>query len=256
MAKKKYDYRAAQAHKRNQQKIADQKAKEKELAFLKKYGWKILIAVAALVVVIVAVNLITSYFWGPGGSIPQWFGELRNVEADWIVTNTGTTDRAKYFKLGEYTAPEGYTLEEGYNGSTDPLNQTQYYHANDETAPAQTLFVSGVKGVDAVTQLNTVLGYYKNNSGAKQATIAGHDVHYAYMISERTQAEDEEGAIYDLPEEEWTGIAMLCLYTDTVQDSSILVMLQAAEAPLTEVVTEDVLMAEAEKFMPLLTVEK
>ncbi len=29
MAKKKYDYRAAQAHKRNQQKIADAKAKAK-----------------------------------------------------------------------------------------------------------------------------------------------------------------------------------------------------------------------------------
>ena len=96
MAKKKYDYRAREAQRRNQQKIADAKAKQKEKEFIQKYGLKILIGVVALIVAIVAINLTVSFFRGPGGSIPQWFGSLRNVEEDWIIANTGTDSKPKY----------------------------------------------------------------------------------------------------------------------------------------------------------------
>lgn len=257
MAKKKYDYRAVQAHKRNQQKIADAKAKQRNKEFIEQYGKQILIGVAALIVVIVAIWLGCKWFVGPGGSIPNWFGTLRNVEENWIVTNTGTTSKPKYFKLAEFEAPEGYTLDPEYNGSTDTLNMTQYYNADDETAPVSAMYVSGVRNVTAEGQLNSILAYYPENTGAKQATIAGHDVHYAYIITDTTVDQtDEAGNVLPTPEEEKTGASFLCMYVDSVQDSCVLVMLNTAEALKSEVVTEEVLLAEAEKFLPLLTVEK
>lgn len=257
MAKKKYDYRAAQAHKRNQQKIADQKAKAREKEFIQKYGMKILIGVVAAIVAIVAIWLCCKWFVGPGGSIPNWFGTLRNVEEDWIITNTGTTSKPRYYKFGEYTAPEGYTLDPEYNGSSDKLNQFQYYNANDEAAPVQTLYVSGVKGVDAQTQLNTILTYYTENGGAKQATIAGHDAHYAYIVMDTTVDQtDEEGNVIETAEEDKLGASFMVAYVDTVQDSCVLVMLNTAEGPKANVVTEDVLLAELEKVMANLTLEK
>lgn len=257
MAKKKYDYRAAQAHKRNQQKIADKQAAAKEKEFISKYGLKILIGVAALIVVIVAINLISSFISGPNGSLPQWFGTLRTVEDDWIVANTGTSSKPTYYKLGEYAAPEGYVLDEGYNGSTDKLNQNQYYNAADETAPVTSLYVSGVKNMSAEAQLNTILNYYGENTGAQQANIAGFDVHYSYIVMDTTVDQtDAEGNVIETPEEEKTGASFLCAYIDTVQNSSILVMLNTAEGPKADVVAEDVLMAELERVLPNLTLEK
>lgn len=257
MAKKKYDYRAREAQRRNQQKIADAKAKQKEKEFIQKYGLKILIGVVALIVAIVAINLTVSFFRGPGGSIPQWFGSLRNVEEDWIIANTGTDSKPKYFKLAEYAAPEGYTLDPDYGMNTDPLIQSQYYTANDEAAVVDNVYVAGVKNTAAAEQLAAVMSYYPDNSGAKQATIAGHDVHYAYISQDTTMNQlDEEGNPIEIPEEERVGASMLVFYEDTVKDSCVLVMLQTNEGPKADIVSEEDLMAEAEKFISLLTVEK
>lgn len=255
MAKKKYDYRAQAAHKRNLQKIADEKAKQKEKEFIQKYGKQILIGVLAAIVLIVAIWLGCKFFVGPGGSIPNWFGTLRNVEEDWLIANTGTTSKPKYFKLGEYTAPEGYTQDETYGLYEGDLSQHQYYTANDENAVVQAVYVSGVGGIKAEQQVNNAMIFYPETSGAKQATIAGHDVHYVYLVSTNTQY-DEEGNVIEIPEEEQTGSSVLAMYTDSVQDSCVLVMLDTAEVAKADIVTEETLLAEAEKFLPLLTVEK
>lgn len=257
MAKKKYDYRAEQARKRNQQKLADKKQAAKEKEFFRKYGKQIIIGVVAAIVVIVAIWLGCKWFVGPGGSIPNWFGTLRNVEEDWLITNTGTTSNPKYFKMGEYTAPEGYTLDADFSGSSDALNQAQYYNADDENALVQSVYVCGVRNIAAADQLATVLTYYTENSGAKQATIAGHDVHYAYITYDSTQTTyDDEGNAVEVAEEDRTGYSGLCMYIDTVQDSSVLVMLNSKDGPLADVVPEDQLFPEAEKFLSLLTIEK
>ena len=255
MAKKKYDYRAQQAHKRNQQKIADERAKQKEKEFIQKYGKQILIGVLAAIVVIVAIWLGCKFFVGPGGSIPNWFGTLRNVEADWLIANTGTTDKPKYFKLGEYTAPEGYTMDEAYGLYEGDLSQHQYYTANDENAVVQTVYVSVVGGIKAEQQVNNAMYFYPENSGAKQANIAGFDVHYVYLVSNNDQY-DAEGNVIEMPEEEKKGSSVLAMYINSVQDSSVLVMLDTAEVAKADIVTEETLLAEAEKFLPLLSVEK
>ena len=255
MAKNNQYYRAQQAHKRNLQKIADEKAKQKEKEFIQKYGKQILIGVLAAIVLIVAIWLGCKFFVGPGGSIPNWFGTLRNVEEDWLIANTGTTSKPKYFKLGDYTAPEGYTLDEAYGLYEGDLSQHQYYTANDENAVVQAVYVSGVGGIKAEQQVNNAMIFYPETSGAKQATIAGHDVHYVYLVSTNTQY-DAEGNVIEIPEEEQKGSSVLAMYTNSVQDSCVLVMLDTAEVAKADIVTEETLLAEAEKFLPLLTVEK
>lgn len=255
MAKNNQYYRAQQAHKRNLQKIADEKAKQKEKEFIRKYGKQILIGVLAAIVLIVGIWLGCKWFVGPGGSIPNWFGTLRNVEEDWLIANTGTTSKPRYFKLGEYTAPEGYTMDETYAIYEGDLSQHQYYTADDESAVVQAVYVSGVGGIKAEQQVNNAMIFYPENSGAKQATIAGYDIHYVYLVSTNTQY-DEEGNVVELPEEEQTGSAVLAMYADSVQDSCVLVMLDTAEVAKADIVTEETLLAEAEKFLPLLTVEK
>lgn len=255
MAKNNQYYRAQQAHKRNLQKIADEKAKQKEKEFIQKYGKQILIGVVAAIVLIVAIWLGCKFFVGPGGSIPNWFGTLRNVEEDWLIANTGTTSKPKYFKLGEYTAPEGYTLDEDYGYSEGDLSQHQYYTANDENAVVQAVYVSGVGGIKAEQQVNNAMYFYPENSGAKETSIAGHDIHYVYLVSNNTQY-DEQGNVIEIPEEEQTGSSVLAMYINSAQDSSVLVMLDTAEVAKADIVTEEALLAEAEKFLPLLTVEK
>ncbi|MBE5803045.1 MAG: hypothetical protein E7316_00860 [Clostridiales bacterium] len=256
MAKKKYDYRAQQAHKRNQQKIADAKAKQKQKEFIEKYGKQVLIGVVAVVLVIAAIWMFGGLI-RTDGSLPIMFGKLQNVEEDWIIANLNTTDKPRYYKMAEYTAPEGYTLSDEDDLFSDERVQTQTYVANDENAVVQEMFVSGVRNITAENQVNTVLGYYTTKSEAKRATIAGYDVHYGYISYETTPVTyDDQGIVVDVPEEEKTGRSGLCMYIDGIKDSCVLVMLYGKNGPLAEVTTMEALEAEMEKFLTPLVVEK
>lgn len=251
--KKKYDYRAVQAQKRNKQKAADAKAIARNKEFAQKYGKQIILGVIAAVVLIIAIWLCCKWFVGPGGSIPNWFGTLRDVEENWVVANTGTSSSPKYFKFGEVTAPEGYTLTEGYNYG-DNLVQTFSYVADDEAAPVQEVYYGGAAGASAETMASNVLLYYGQEGEAKTATIAGRDVHYCFVSADTTVTYDSEGNTIEVPEEQHTGIAFLYIYQDTVQDSSVQICLQTKEGLLSELPTQEQLEAEMEKFVSLLTV--
>lgn len=251
--KKKYDYRAVQAQKRNKQKAADAKviARNKEIA--QKYGKQIIIGVIAAVVLIIAIWLCCKWFVGPGGSIPNWFGTLRDVEENWVIANTGTSSSPKYFKFGEVTAPEGYTLTEGYNYG-DNLVQSFTYQADDENAAVQLASYAGYAGTSAETGASYVPLYYGQEAEAKTATINGHEVHYCYLTFDTTTTTDSEGNSIEVPEEEHTGVALMYIYQDTVQDSSVQVSLQSREGLLSEAPTQKQMEAEMEKFLSALTV--
>lgn len=253
--KKKYDYRARQGQKRNQQKIADAKAIARNKAFAKKYGKQIVLGVIAAVVLIVAIWLCCKWFVGPGGSIPNWFGTLRDVEENWLITNTGSTSSPKYFKLGEVTAPEGYTLDEDYNLYSDELVQTFSYTTDDENALVQQVYYSGVANLTAEEMIANALSYYETKSDALTATVAGHELHYGYVVSDTTVTTyDDDGNAIEVADEDRTGRAALCIYEDTVQDSCVLVLLQSKDTQLSEVPTQEQLEAEMENFVSLLTV--
>lgn len=251
--KKKYDYRAIQAQKRNKQKIADAQAVARNKAFVQKYGKQIIAGAVAVVLLVIAIWLCCKWFVGPGGSIPNWFGTLRNVEENWVIANTGSTSSPKYFKFGEVAAPEGYTLTESYNYYDDDLLQNFTYVADDENATVQEVYFGGVSGATAEEMSSMVLSFYGEEGDEVQvAEVNGHEVRYLYVIFEDTSYDDEGNAI-EVAEEEQTGTAYLYAYTNTVQDSSVLMYLATKDALLSELPTQEQLEAELPTFAALLT---
>ena len=249
--KKKINYRAEQARRKNAEK-AEQKRKAAERRELwNKHGKQIIIIAVAAVAALVLIWLGCKWFIGPGGSIPNFFGTLRGVESDWVVANTGTTSKPRYYKMAEFSTPEGYTLDPEYDLSSDKLAQTLYFTADDENALVQTIYVSGVTGYTAADQLTRVLdyGFFKDASEAIAGTLGGHEVQYAYMLCPTDT--DEESA--EKPDTERNGYASVCIYVDSVQDSCVLVMLNSATATLAEAPSREALVAEAEALLSHLT---
>ena len=249
--KKKINYRAEQARRKNAEK-AEQKRKAAERKELwDKHGKQIIIIAVAAVAALVLIWLGCKWFVGPGGSIPNFFGTLRGVESDWVVTNTGTTAKPRYYKMAEFSTPEGYTLDPEYNVSSDQLTQTLYFTADDENALVQTIYVSGVKGYTAADQIARVLdyGFFKDASGAIAGTLGGHEVQYVYMLCPNDA--DEESA--EKPDTERIGYASVCVYADSVQDSCVLVMLNSATATLAEAPSMETMLAEADRLVAGLT---
>lgn len=257
MAKKRrINYRAEQNRKRNLEQAEIRRKQARNKAIWDAHGKQIIITTIAVVAAVLLIWLGCKWFRGPGGSLPNFFGNLRTVESDWIVTNTGTTSKPKYFKMGEAADIEGYTVDPEYALSTDSHVQSFYYKADDETAPVQSVYLSGVANKTAAEMLETVMGYaYFESAGeVTTATIAGHDVQYAYFVYGDTQTATDTDL--DGETEYVNGYPSLCIYIDSVQDSCVLALLNGAVTPIDEVIAEDVLLAEAEKVLAALTVEK
>ena len=175
--KRKHNSTAERAHQKNVERAKYREQAEKRRAFLNKYRRLFTIGIPAAVILIVGIWLICKATIGPGGSIPNFFGNLRGVEDNWIVTNQGTTKAPRYYKMGTFTAPEGYTLDPDYNVSSDSLNRTFYYTANDENAVIQSVYVAGIKEKSAAEMLETVSGYglYAEDPVSSEEPLAGLD---------------------------------------------------------------------------------
>lgn len=251
MAKKKHrNTRAEQARRKNAEDRAYREKAKTRKAFWQQNGKKIAIVTAAVILALALIWLGYSFFYGPGGSLPSWGGRLRGVEDNWVVADLSDSGAARYFKLGEMQAPEGYTLDEDMGAGSDKKTQSFYYRADDPEATITHIYVSGVPNYTAEAQLDRLIdyGYFAQTGGAKQAVIDGRDVRYAYFVFDvSTEENAEEGTV---------AYANLCLYIDSVKDSCVLMMLDSPRVAMEDVTSEDVLYAEAEKLLPLLTVEK
>ena len=246
MANGKVSYRARAAAKKNAEK-AEQRRKDRERKeFLEKNGKKIALISCVAVVAIVAVFLLCKLFVGPGGSIPNFFGTLRGVGDNWIVTNLNGSKSPRYYKLATFDAPEGYQVDPDFKISTDKLNQTVCARPVDENSGINYIYVAGVAGRDAATMMNTYAGYNLSvdEVTAQEGEVGGHPCHYAYVRVplDEPQAEGEVQEYY----------SMVTLYTDTIRDSSVVLSVQSVRGQLESLPSEDVLMAEAEKAMACL----
>ncbi len=249
--RKKINHRAEQARRRNAERAAQRQKAAQRQAFWAQHKKPIIISAVAAVAAIVLIFLGCKLFIGPGGSIPNFFGTLRGVQDNWIVTNTGTTSSPRYYKMGEYDAPQGYTLDPDYNVSSDKLNQSLYFNADSQDAVISTIYLSGVKDVSAAEQLDKVLDYgmYQESSGPLSGTLGGHEASYAYFLYSTTENAPEDASL-----EELEGYAGLCVYIDTVQDSCVLVMLNSATASLADAPSQETLLAAAEELVARLTI--
>ena len=249
MAKKKHrNYRAEQARRKNEEDRAYREKVQKRKDYWDKNGKTISIAVVAVIVALVLIRLVYSFFFGPGGSLPSWGGKLRGVKENWVITDLSETSSKKmYYKLGEMEAPEGYSLDPEM-ASSDENAQTFYYVADDENAPVAKVYVSGVKNYTAEDQLARLVdyGYYVETSGAKKATVAGREVDYAYFVFDPSvELDAEEGTMM---------YGSLCFYIDTIKDSCVLMMIDSPKGLAENVPSEETMLALAEDFLPLLTV--
>ena len=238
--KKKINYTARAAHRRNEEKAAYKKEKARRAAFWKAHGSTVLKAGIAGVIVLVALILCFNWFISFDGHINMMFGQLRGVGDDWIVTNLGTTSSPSYFKLGTFRIPEGYTQDPDYSISTDKLARTIYVTPDDETSPVAGIYVSGIKESTASEMLEKVLGYNlaASTTGSKTATIDGKEVIYAYNLYDTTENADPEAKI---PDEQKTGYSNIIAYMDTCRGCCLLVNISSTSGAYLDAPTEEAL---------------
>lgn len=252
MAKKKHiKYSARQATKKNAEDRAYRERMNKRFDFWNKYGKKLLILIGIAAAVILLIIAGINWFVGVDGAIPGLFGKLNGVQSNWIVTNLETSPRTKYYKLGEFDIPAGFTADPGYDARTDdPHKQTFYITADDSASPVRAVYVSGVSRRKADDMANQVksFGLSLTSSDVKRTNICGQDVVYIYQVIDN----DTENNSDKHPR----CFSQLSMYQDTVQDSSVLISLSSQIAPQAEVASEDKLLKEAERFLPNLRVKK
>lgn len=251
--KKKIDYAARAAHRKNVENAAYKAKQAKNKALWQKHGKLITFGGIGAIVLIVLLILVFNWFISFDGHIPVMLGKLNGAGDNWIVTNLGSTNNPSYFKLGEFNVPEGYTVDESTSFATDKLAQGFYSVADDENAAVKNVYVTGVKNVSGAAQMEKVLGYNMTHSHTEPVTleIDGKNVIYSYFVYDTTEKEDPEA---EIPEEDLIGYSNITMYVDTVKDSCILISVSSqTDQPILEVPGEDVLYPVAEQFLAAIT---
>jgi hypothetical protein len=121
---------------------ARMKAKQdfKPQGFTKKEWITMGIVVAAIVVLIIGYFLLRDFF---DGSLRTHGGKVQ-AEDNWIVVNTGTTDKPKYFKLGTVSEVDGYTLKNEHYSGDD--NVPTFVYTPDEASAIENVTLLAAKG--------------------------------------------------------------------------------------------------------------
>ncbi len=227
----------------------------------KKQALTIALAAAAVIVI---VWLGCKWFFGPGGSLPNFFGYIRGVEDSWVVTdlnprtnqNSGSSNvdsapRSKtprYFHLATLAPLEGFTQDVGFTFNPDEINQDQHYTANEKTGPVESVYVFGIANKTAEKHAADMVGVMNMSDLSSDVIlqqIGGYDTRYVYFVYD--QEPDETGAVTE-------AYASLCMCIDTTEDACLLVVLNSYILPKEEVPTADALAAEAEAVLKNLTV--
>lgn len=254
----------ARAARHKQQRARKDALKAQSAAWLKANPKRAALTAFAVVTAVVLVWLGCRWCFGPGGSIPNFFGHLRGVEDTWVVTDlnprsnqnrySSAVDGAprsktpRYFRLATLQPLEGYTQDVGFTLNSDTTNQDQHYIANEAGGAAESVYVFGIANKTAEKHMSDALNTLSisNITGeVVKATIGGFDTHYTYFVYD--QEKDENGVAAE-------AYGSLCLCIDTAQDACVMVILNSYVQPKADVPTADALLVEAEKVLANLTV--
>lgn len=210
---------------------AKQKPKEPMSKQL-KYG----LIIGGAVVVLALVLFLIFY---NDGSLPMQDGEVVMGADNWIVVNTGTSSKPKYYKIAEIEPAEGYVAEESETSATTPGFQN--FVATDPENPVSRYYVMGVNGKagEVVESANTsylaMLGDAMKVSGTEMVDVDGREAYYftTEVIPAEEGEETEEGTGYDLDHEQ----QMVC-YFPAIRNTTVLAVvvsdLSDGKEPLTE----------------------
>ncbi len=222
--------------------------KEKKPEWLTKKQWITLgICVAAAVVLLVAYLLLRDLF---DGSLKVADGVVQ-AEDGWVVVNNGTTDRPKYFKLGEVQPVDGYRLEEeDYLGDE---NVPAFYFYPEGESPVDSIGLLPAKGGAQEMAERAAASYGSFFTGAQTSQVAPREIAgksgwgftCAYESSafsdEATQEENKPGRVVNL-------------YFDAPHGVSVLISATASAADAASVADEAALLALMEPVVESLTI--
>ena len=216
----------------------------KRRAFFRAHKKQIIAAAIALAIAIPAIWVAVDYFYAPAGSMRMFAGKLLDVQENALIRNLGTEKSPRYYTLGYFAPLEGYTLNPNYNAGTTGLETSYYYKADDAEKDVQAVYSVGVKNRGAEEMADSLIKTYNVGAISEKfsGVIGGHPTYYVHITND-VDTNDE-------------GLAMesVCFYMDTVQNSCVLVNLMSKKAEsLDQLPGMDVLMAEAEKVLPALT---
>lgn len=260
--RKKVDYRAREAHRKNAEKAALAKKKAQRDAYLKQNGKKLAAIIVAAVLALTLVICCCKWFVSPDGHINIMFGQLRGAGDNWIVTNLAETNGGQsYFKLGTFDMPENYVREADNGGlSTDKLARAFYIHPTDETAPISSVYICGIKNTTGEEMLNKVLSYGMSEevSEVRRATIGDTDLVYAWFHYDTTATDKNltEEELAKIPEEERTGYSALVAYADTIKGSSVVFNISSVKGAYRDALSEDELLPTLEEMVSRTTLVK
>lgn len=266
-ARKRYEKqekRRIRAAQRKKLRAARQAAKAKSAAWLKENPRRAALTALAVIAAIVLIWLGCKWCFGPGGSIPNFFGHLRGVEDTWVVTdlnprsnqnrNSSAVDGAprsktpRYFHLASLEPLDGFTQDVGFTLNSDEMNQDQHYTAKEAGGLVESVYVFGIANKTAEKHMSDVLSTLSvsNVSGeVMEETIGGFDTRHTYFVYD--QEADENGEVTE-------AYGSLCLCIDTTEDACVLVILNTYILPKDELPAADDLRAEAEKVLANLKV--
>lgn len=206
-----------------------------------------LLIAAAVIAAVVVLWLGSKLLIGPGGSIPNFFGNLVGAKENWLIINTAQDDKEpRYYHLADFEIPAGYHLDD-YSVFDDGMQQDFLCVADDENSPVRDVYVSGSKNIVAAEYPDIVLSYQLHMEATKPgpATIAGIDGYTVCLTFDNSEA---GGA--------GTGYRSLCMYIETAKNACVSVILNSPTLPIGQLPDEAALRAEAETILSGLTLVK
>lgn len=218
----------------------------KRRAFYLKNKQTILIAIGALAVIILLGSLVLDYFYAPGGSMKVFMGNLIGKTEDALILDFDENNRGRYFNMGEMKTPEGYDRGpyEMYQDA-DPNEQRFQFTAQDASRPCQNVYVTGVAnktGEEMLTTLRSYGIYQAVEEEDKVTEIAGYKVRYMYSVGNPSSEENVD--VYS---------AMLALYVDVLDGSSVAFNFNSAHCAKDALPTEEAMLKDVEAFLSCYT---
>lgn len=134
--------------------------------------WKIVASVAAVIVAIVLFFVLRSAF---DGHLNVVDGVVQTSGDNWIVANTGTAQKPRYFKVGEAGEVAGFARSLDENAAVDKNVRAYTYKPDDAASPVK---VTVMAGADAYDKLPATLqrNFAQFMPGATMSEVSQDDV--------------------------------------------------------------------------------
>ncbi len=107
--------------------------------------WKIVASVAAVIVAIVLFFVLRSAF---DGHLNVVDGVVQTAGDNWIVANAGTTQKPRYFKVGEAGEVEGFARSLDDSSTVDKNVKAYTYTPDDAASPIKVTVMAGADTYD------------------------------------------------------------------------------------------------------------